>query len=179
MRKAVNSRTRTACLPALLILAVPCYADVEDRIARCTHSDSTQERIDCLEDSLRELAGEHVAEDAPGAEPGPAAEQVAPDRLGDEPVLGAEQVRPGQSGDAEEPRVRATVVDFRFVGYRRLMVELDNGQVWRQIDGDRTSVERGLRNTETFDVDMWGTKLGGYRMHILPLGRTLRVERLR
>lgn len=70
------------------------------------------------------------------------------------------------------------MVDFRFVGYRRLMVQLENGQIWRQIDGDRTSVERGLRDAGSFEVEMWATGLGGYRMRILPLEKTIRVERL-
>jgi hypothetical protein len=94
--------------------------------------------------------------------------------------LGAEQVEArNRSTSEDEEIVNATVVDFDFVGYRRLLVQLDNGQIWRQIDGDRVSVDRGLRHDDPFDVEMWGTRLGGYRMRILPLNRTIRVERLK
>lgn len=118
------------------------------------------------------------AADAPPAsapEPGPA------DKA-DPPVaqLGSEQVEAHHRSKAEVATVlRATVVDFDFFGYRRLRVQLDNGQIWRQIDGDRTSVERELRNETSFDVELWGTGLGGYRMRIAELDRTLRVERLK
>lgn len=94
--------------------------------------------------------------------------------------LGSEQVEARNRSKSEDAAVvHATVVDFDFVGYRRLLVQLDNGQIWRQIDGDRTSVERELRNETSFDVELWGTGLGGYRMRIAELDRTLRVERLK
>lgn len=119
-------------------------------------------------------------EAAKAAEAPPAPETGAADEA-DPPLaqLGTEQVEARNRSKAEDATtVRATVVDFDFVGYRRLRVQLDNGQIWRQIDGDRTSVERELRNETSFDVELWGTGLGGYRMRIADLDRTLRVERL-
>jgi hypothetical protein len=124
--------------------------------------------------------------DTPRADttPAPSGPDAAPDaqepRAGAAVELGAEQVAARERArPAEAAPVRATVTEFRFFGYRRLMVRLDNGQVWQQIDGDRTSVERGLRDSGSFDVEMWPTRLGGYRMRILPLDRTIRVERVR
>lgn len=176
--------------------------DAERRIAGCATSATPAERITCLERHVRELAGSPApaAADvvkppapvqapaathapAPTVAAGEAADAAAPAvSPGPAPAveLGAEQVEARRRG-ADEPatRVAATAVNFRFIGYERLLVELDNGQVWRQIDGDRVSVERALRNVESFDVEMWATKLGGYRMRILPLNRTIRVERLR
>ena len=94
--------------------------------------------------------------------------------------LGAEQVarRSDTAADTEAP-VGATVVAATVVGYRRLLVELDNGQVWRQTNGDRADVVRDLRNEQTFEVELRRTGLGGYRMYIAPLDRTIRVERLK
>jgi hypothetical protein len=94
--------------------------------------------------------------------------------------LGAEQVarRSDTATDTEAP-VGATVVAATVVGYRRLLVELDNGQVWRQTNGDRADVVRDLRNEQTFEVELRRTGLGGYRMYIAPLHRTIRVERLK
>ena len=94
--------------------------------------------------------------------------------------LGAEQVaRRSETGAGAEAPVGATVVAVDVVGYRRLLVELDNGQVWRQTNGDRADVVRDLRNKQTFDVELRRTGLGGYRMYIAPLDRTIRVERLK
>jgi hypothetical protein len=202
-------------VPALLVALLAPWAaaavGVEEGIARCAAASSPEERIACLEDTLRQLAGASpaaavpagpaatpapeeperratastpppAAEERPGATPGeqPPARPAPASPMGTpEAELGAEQVEArSRTQDEEAPRVHATVVDFRFVGYSRLMVQLDNGQVWRQIDGDRESVERGLRDNDTFEVEMWPTKLGGYRMRILSLERTIRVERL-
>jgi hypothetical protein len=94
--------------------------------------------------------------------------------------LGAEQVaRRSERGANAEGPIRASVVSVDFVGYRRLVVELDNGQIWRQTNGDRANVARELRNEQTFEVELRKTGLGGYRMHLVPLGRTIRVERLK
>ena len=94
--------------------------------------------------------------------------------------LGAEQVaRHSESRAKPEVPVRASVVSVDFVGYQRLVVELDNGQIWRQTNGDRANVARDLRNEETFQVELRRTGLGGYRMYLVPLDRTIRVERLK
>ena len=94
--------------------------------------------------------------------------------------LGAEQVarRSENKANADAP-VRASVVSVNFVGYERLVVELDNGQIWRQTNGDRANVARDLRNEQTFEVEMRRTGLGGYRMYLVPLEKTIRVERLK
>ena len=165
-RSASRIPAVTLATAVLALYATPSVADVEDRIQRCAASASREARITCLEDALRELSGDSTPPKPQQSQPPVAA------------GLGAEQVEDREPSADEAARVRAAVVDFRFVGYRRLMVRLENGQVWRQLDGDRTSVERGLRDAESFEVEMWATRLGGYRMRILPLGRTIRVERL-
>jgi hypothetical protein len=94
--------------------------------------------------------------------------------------LGAEQVARRSAGrESADAPVRASVVSVNFVGYERLVVELDNGQIWRQTNGDRANVARDLRNEQTFEVEMRRTGLGGYRMYLVPLERTIRVERLK
>jgi hypothetical protein len=71
------------------------------------------------------------------------------------------------------------VVAFDFVGRNKLRVRLVNGQVWRQIDADRGDFQAMLRNQEGFEVELWQTGLGGYRMRILPTSKTVRVQRLK
>jgi len=92
--------------------------------------------------------------------------------------LGAEQVAVRKGEKQEAPRVTVMVVSHAEVGYQKLRVQLDNGQVWQQTDGDRVRAITKLRNTPTFAVELWETRSGGYRMHIPELNMTLRVRRL-
>ncbi len=160
----------------LLLGTTVCHADTGDTIARCAASSSKDLRIACLEDALRELGAEGVVAASVSSSAGEP-EIAAPPAV----ELGQEQVEPRETKTVEDEKaISATVVEFRFVGYRRLLVRLDSGQVWRQIDGDRTSVQRGLRNQQSaFPVELWSASLGGYRMRIIPLNRTIRVERVR
>jgi len=93
--------------------------------------------------------------------------------------MGAEQLpTDDDQQDIANVRVPATVVAFDFVGRDKLRVRLENDQVWRQIDADRGDFYPLLRNSETFEVELWQTSLGGYRMRILPTNRTVRVRRI-
>jgi hypothetical protein len=97
--------------------------------------------------------------------------------------LGAEQVAniDRAAGRAPprgpEPRMTAGVVSAREVPYKRLEVELDNGQVWRQTQADENWDSRRYR--DPIDVEIWASAFGGYRMRIVEQDRTLRVERAR
>lgn len=192
---------------AALRSPVAAQTTAEQVIARCALHEDRNARITCLEAALEAGApagGEGAAEPFSigdeEAAPSPlsgkrdAVPATAPDTLGtaDRQATGASADRePERAGlDAlglerveetanEGARYTATVVAFDVVGYRRLLVELENGQVWRQIDGDRRDVSRGLRGEETFEVELWQTGLGGYRMKIGPLDRTIRVDRVR
>lgn len=107
--------------------------------------------------------------------PAPAQPQPAPPGA----TFGAEQLEKPDSNRGGEQILEATVTDFDFVGYHRLLVKLDNGQVWRQIQGDRTDVEWRLRDQTTFDVELWEAAFGGYRMRVMPVDRVIRVERVK
>jgi|GEM_PF-761720 len=104
------------------------------------------------------------------------ASSTAPVSRDDE--LGAEQVALLRGEKQEVPRVTAMVIEHSEVGYQKVRVRLDNGQVWQQTDGDRVRVIRKLRDDPTFAVELWQTKSGGYRMHIPSKNITLRVRRL-
>ena len=78
-----------------------------------------------------------------------------------------------------EERIKAEVVEFDFVGRQKLRVRLANGQIWKQTNADRPNHYRALRDKEGFSVELWETGLGGYRMYIAEIGRTVRVERLK
>lgn len=95
--------------------------------------------------------------------------------------MGSEQLPNPDGAETEDPDIRFTVevVDFDFVGRNKLRMRLVNGQVWRQIDADRSDFQAMLRNKEGFVVELWKTALGGYRMRILPTSKTVRVQRLK
>jgi hypothetical protein len=94
--------------------------------------------------------------------------------------LGSEQVaRRNEARPDVEGGVSATVVAFDVVGYRKLLLELDNGQIWRQTNGDRADVAWDLRDERNFDVELRRSGLGGYRMYLAPIDRTIRVERVK
>jgi hypothetical protein len=116
-------------------------------------------------------AGESVA---------PLATTSATEETIEEPVreLGVEQVAMRKGNTPELPRIKAVVVSHSEVGYQKLRVWLDNGQIWQQTDGDRIRVIRKVRNDPTFEVEFWETKSGGYRMHIPSKNTTLRMRRL-
>ena len=99
-----------------------------------------------------------------------------------EASIGEEQVSArGMTEDdkraALESAENLRVVRYSTVPYRRLVIELDNGQVWRQIKGDVQEIRVDLRRNQT--VDITESRLGGYQMRLNEMRRTLRVERVR
>lgn len=92
--------------------------------------------------------------------------------------MGEEQVRPENDAEETDSRISARVVQFDFVGRNKLRMRLENGQVWRQIDADRGDFYPMLRGEERFEVELWQTGIGGYRMRLLPGSRTVRVRRI-
>ena len=135
-------------------------------------------------DDARSQAAVPVEVSPPGvsatAAPPAATTRAADGQAVEKNELGSEQIaRHSEAApDAKRP-VGAIVVAFNVVGYRKLLVELDNGQIWRQTNGDRADVAWDLRDERTFDVELRRSGLGGYRMYIAPIDRTIRVERVR
>lgn len=226
------SRTATLAVASaipLLLTVLPCQADEqESAIEQCSDIDNPELRIRCLEDAIRQLAGDRApAPDTPAevpaaaetaaaapesTTPGPMAPSKDPfgieaaavdgaakvaettpvekvtdadppsqtetsklDSMGSEQLPGLETAET----DASDIRVTAQVVAFDFVGRNKLRMRLQNGQVWRQIDADRGDFQAALRNKEHFEVELWQTSLGGYRMQILSTSKTVRVQRLK
>ena len=121
---------------------------------------------------------EHAAQ-AEGSDTGSAPERIEPvsrsaESLGSEQVTARERSRRA----AEEPaRMVAKVRHFDVVPYQRLQVELDNGQIWRQIQGDTQRIT--IRRNRDVTADVWESNMGGYQMRLNEIGRTIRVERLK
>ena len=100
--------------------------------------------------------------------------QVAP-----QVELGAEQVARQNDVEEEQVRISAAIVEHALVGTGRLRLTLDNGQVWQQTGDDDDRIARRIRGQENIAVEMWQSRSGGYRMHLLEADRILRVRRIR
>lgn len=96
--------------------------------------------------------------------------------------IGARQVQARNRSDAErktnlESVTGVQVAAYSEVPWRRLQVTLKNGQVWRQIAGDTQHVRANLERNQTVDISESG--IGGYRLRLNEMERTIRVERIR
>lgn len=96
--------------------------------------------------------------------------------------MGAEQVRRRNETSAEAAARLASVsglevTRYSEVPYQRLQVELENGQVWRQIPGDTQHIRADLKRNRTVDIEE--SPIGGYKLRLNEMRRTIRVERIR
>jgi len=109
-------------------------------------------------------------------------------RAGPEPVVSVETVsivaeqvivRKQTSEDIEKSLERAQamrVASYHTVPYERLVVQLENGQIWRQVKGDTQRLRVDLGRNQTVNIDE--SKLGGYKLRLNEMRRTIRVERV-
>lgn len=197
------ARAALACLGAALAVGA---AAQHEAIEACRDTPTKAARIACLERALAEGNGGDPA-DRPdyGTEPPPApedddrggadkraADASAERREGDTAhagrraddaakaaeAIGARQVRARQRSDADlESAAGIQVAGYTEVPYRRLQVTLENGQVWRQIEGDTQRFRVDLDRNQTVDINE--SRLGGYQLRLNEMGRTIRVERIR
>lgn len=184
------------------VISVPVMADENmDPIEWCSRAVSESARITCLEEALRNRTGQTPSvvdtspkdnsgvsvqgREASSSETQPSAVTTAPverkkslrETLLDK--LGKKEARKRRGEDAEQNvRLEAHVSSFKFVGYRKLWVKLDNGQIWQQKKSDRSTLEARLKRFDEFDVELWQTGFGGYRLHIPEIDKTLAVNRL-
>lgn len=95
--------------------------------------------------------------------------------------IGAEQLARRRGRDDETDRLASAsglaVASFDYVPYNRLQVTLENGQVWQQITGDTQHIRASLRKNRTVDIEE--SSLGGYKLRLNEMRRTIRVERVR
>ena len=179
--------TRNLFAAALLAgYALPAAAD-EAAIDRCRETTADDRaRIACLEAALRGDDPAVAQIDPPSLqlEAGPADVDIDAAESGNETVrgIGAAQVvarnrtREEVLEDLEEAR-NLRVAAYDTVPYRKLLVRLENGQVWRQIRGDTQEFRVDMRRNQTVDISE--STLGGYRMRLNEMRRTIRVERVK
>ncbi len=103
---------------------------------------------------------------------------VAPARQ--EPALGSEQLA-GAAFAERDPEDRemvvSTVTDFRTDRNGRLIMQLENGQIWRQVESVALPVRFDAEDRVRVEITRSG--FGGYRMDFPDLDRRISVARER
>jgi len=170
----------------LLALTMPICAVAENpigAIADCARISSTGDRILCLENALRQLSPDEAnatpVSEAPEIENGEASVAAAEEP---EQSIGDAQVRARNATHEQrlsslESAVQLKVARYSKIPYERLVIELDNGQIWRQIKGDVQRIRVNLDRNQT--VDIMQSAIGGYQLRLNEIRRTIRVERVR
>jgi len=104
------------------------------------------------------------------------AQQTTPEKFGSE-RLPAQPPAPGEPPPMEAlDHITAKVTDFSYTPFGKFIVFLDNGQVWRQVEGDsdKANFERS-GNT----VSIERAALGSYAMMINDSSKTYKVKRVK
>lgn len=177
---------------------------VSDPIANCRAEASDAARIACLEreiEALRSvrdggaaplglsdpLAGPHASGVTPlapgsggsgqGAVRAASITPVAPPQLGDEQVFERQERRkPKNERKIEQIRqVDSRLIDYAYTANGRLLLVLENGQVWIQLSGD--VAKPILRKSGGYEVSIRRGAISGYRLTIADV--TIAVERLK
>jgi hypothetical protein len=106
----------------------------------------------------------------------PAKAAAHPDGIGAEQVVIRNQSRDGARRQFKEVR-GLRVASYDTVSLERLVVRLENGQVWRQIKGDTQRIRVDLKRNQTVDISE--ASVSGYKLRFNEIRRTIRVERIR
>jgi hypothetical protein len=189
-RRDMTGAAWISCLAIGVAMAAPQAASAQEAaIAACRATPSDAERIACLEDALREASsgvripipfvgggGDRPADaapPAPAASNSPAAES-----------MGAEQVavREGTFDDGDDNddaalRMNATISILQTDPRGLLVMQLDNGQVWRQTESVGVPIRLDMDDPQPVEISTSG--FGGYRMQLLGPDRRIIVERVR
>jgi len=186
--------TRSALLTVAVVLAGHAASAQQAVIDHCRKTSSDADRIACLEAALLgkkpvQAEEEQTQIDTPsmdinterGAVVEPAVEvaernDAKPAGIGADQVIARNQTREDILEDLEEER-GLVVASYDIVPYERLLIRLENGQVWRQSRGDKQKIRVDLRRNQT--VDITESSLGGYKLRLNEMRRMIRVERVK
>ena len=170
-RKCLLDFAPEAMAWALVLATQPALAQ-QSVIDHCRNTSSDTDRIACLEAAL--LGKELDRPEAPQSQIEPVAAE--PVDIGAKQVTASQQTRDERIRQLESAR-GLPVASYNLVPYQRLVVKLENGQVWRQIKGDAQQIRVDLRRNQT--VDITESSLGGYKLRLNEMRRTIRVERVK
>lgn len=143
---------------ALLLLFSGAAFAQQAVVDHCKSTSSDADRIACLEAAL--LGKEIPAE---------------PEDIGASQVIARTQTKEEKLEKLEKAEGLA-VASYDTVPYEKLLVTLENGQVWRQINGDTQIIRVDLKRNQTVDIEE--SSLSGYKLRLNEMRRTIRVQRV-
>ena len=171
-------------IAALLLLAAAPPSG--EAFLRCTGIEEDAARLACFDRTAAMTSNEAaVLSPAPTPESArPPAPQTAPRAaLPPAPAAAPEPERARalfglRRRERVEPEsLTAAVAELELNRAGKLTVTLADGQVWRQLSGDVTSIRlRSEMEPQTATIRQ--AAMGSYRMTIEPMGRTIRVKRV-
>jgi hypothetical protein len=181
---------RFFCLLAVaVVVAAPAQADPSrdalSEIAKCSDIPAAADRLQCY-DAAAQTAKTAMAAPIPvaSAQPAPAQEDEGGGVLSwfglERPVTKTEDFGkpPVPAGPKEIKEITANVVEFAKNAYGRSIFILDNGQVWKQVDGDITEV-RDPSKSETMKVSIETGMFGSYTLKVEGRTGIVKVRRVK
>ena len=140
--------------------------DLSIEVSECVELSSDPERFACYE-----RLAEAALSERPSGEPESADATAAP--AGSAPA-NAEHVAPPSAQDSPSPDIISTIAALDEIRPNVYTVELENGQVWRQVGSQRYPLRVG------FDVRVYSTRWGHlHRLSAVDRGGFIQVERVR
>ncbi len=145
-----------------------------DAAIACLEIEDTEDRLACLEAAAKDLKATRVIIEQDNAL-APGDGRTAEDAFGAETLDATKREKREKSKSA---RLDAKVVEVRVNPYKDITVTLDNGQVWRQLQGDSETVHIPA-GERLYTVTLKKGPLGNYRMRVNELKRWIRVTRIK
>ena len=144
-------------LPTLLLFTQPVFA-ADEALTQCRQIEDMEERVRCYDRVVDSLP---TSDTVPDAESLFGRDDAEAKRIV-ETTLAIEQI----------DHVEAVISEVRKSASRKLLVTLDNGQVWRQLDNQTLHLKSGE------SVIIRKASLNSYLMGKKSGGRSIRVKRV-
>jgi type VI secretion system VasI family protein len=181
-------------LAGAAILAAPARAestqDVMAQVAKCSDIAAAIERLDCYDNAAR-AAKTALATPASSPEQQVVAKTAPEEDEGggvlswfglSRPATKAEDFgkppAPPETGPKEITEISAGVIEMAKNAYGRALFVLDNGQVWKQIDGDQSNVDEP-KSGQQLKVTIEKALFGSYALTVEGRRGIVKVRRVK
>ena len=173
----------SASLLFVLAAATPAMAQdaLSSQLTACVQITGVLQRLACYDRVAHSLGPVPVPRSAPVQRAAPPPVAYAPPIAAAPPVaappigLGSERLpRTASAAPRRAQELTAAITGISFDARGRFTITLDNGQVWRQLEGD-TAMLQGARNS-TARISRGA--LGSYDLNVVGRNATYRVSRL-
>ena len=167
---------------AFLALTLPATAPAEapgEELRACRDLADDQARLACYDDAVDRRAKSEDSGPESSAEnaAAPAESAATPTSISQEDLFGktsteVERTVEEATGSERIDSLSATIAKLQKYGYNKVLITLDNGQVWKQVD---TSTLR-LRAGDSISIER--AALGSFMLRKPGNGRRMRVSRI-